>query len=71
MILTPDEISRLSPRERLNLIEQLWDSLSESEIPLTSAQQVELERRLAKTDHDRAQAITWDRLKAELAQRCP
>jgi putative addiction module component (TIGR02574 family) len=70
MILTPDEISRLSPRERLNLIEQLWDSLSESEIPLTSAQQVELERRLATLDNDRAGTLTWDSLKAKLAQRC-
>ncbi len=71
MILTPDEISRLSPKERLNLIEQLWDSLSESELPLTAAQQAELERRLATSEHDRSQATTWDSLKAELAERCP
>jgi putative addiction module component (TIGR02574 family) len=71
MILTPDEISRLSPRERLNLIEQLWDSLSDSELPVTSLQQAELERRLATFDHDRPLAVTWDSLKAELAQRCP
>jgi putative addiction module component (TIGR02574 family) len=71
MILTPDEITLLSPQERLELIEQLWDSLSESELPLASAQQAELERRLATFDHDRAQTITWESLKAELAHRCP
>jgi len=67
MKLTPDEI--LTPQERLNLIEQLWDSLAESEVPLTGAQKSELERRLATFDIDRAQALTWGSLKDELAQR--
>jgi putative addiction module component (TIGR02574 family) len=71
MQLTHDEIIRLSPRERLSLIEQLWDSLSDADIPLTPAQRAELERRLATFDHDRAHAVTWDSLKAELTQRCP
>ena len=71
MQLTQDEITRLSPRERLSLIEQLWESLSDADIPLTPAQQAEVERRLATFEHDRAQAVTWDSLKAELARRCP
>lgn len=71
MRLTLDEIIRLSPRERLSLIEQLWDSLSEVDIPLTATQTAELERRLATFDHDRTRAVTWESLKAELAQRCP
>lgn len=70
MKLTPDEIIRLTPQERLSLIEQLWDSLSDAEIPLTPAQKGELERRLATFDRDREQALTWDSLKAELARRC-
>jgi len=69
--LTQNEIFRLSPQERLSLVEQLWDSLSEVDVPLSVAQKAELERRLATLDHDRAQAVTWDDLKAELAQRCP
>ena len=71
MQLTPGEIIRLSPKERLSLIEQLWDSLSEADIPLTPAQETELERRLATFGRDRANAVTWDSLNAELAQRCP
>ena len=71
MQITRDEITRLSPQERLSLIEQLWDSLSNADIPLTAAQKAELERRLATFENDRAQAVTWDSLKAELAQRCP
>ena len=71
MQLAPDEITRLSPDERLALIAQLWDSLDDDQILLTTAQQAELERRLATLDHDRAQSVTWEILKAELEQRCP
>jgi putative addiction module component (TIGR02574 family) len=63
------EITRLSPEERLNLIEQLWDSLNDANVPLPVAQARELERRLASFDEDRAKAVTWETLKAELQRR--
>jgi putative addiction module component (TIGR02574 family) len=71
MELSLEEINRLSPDERLSLIAQLWDSLEDDHIPLTNAQQAELERRLATLDQDRERSITWEDLKAELEQRCP
>ena len=71
MELSPEEINRLSPDERLSLSAQLWDSLEDDHIPLTNAQQTELERRLATLDQDRERSITWEDLKAELEQRCP
>ncbi len=70
-LLTPDEIVRLSPPERLALIAQLWDSLEHEQLPLTSAQQAELDRRLGSLDQDRQDGITWETLKAQLEQRCP
>jgi putative addiction module component (TIGR02574 family) len=70
-LLSPDEIVRLSASERLALIAQLWDSLEQEQLPMTSAQQAELERRLASLDQDRRDGVTWAALKAELAQRCP
>jgi len=69
--LTNDELRRLTPPERLALISQLWDSLDAEELPLTAAQQTELDRRLATLDQDRRDGITWAALKAELEQRCP
>jgi putative addiction module component (TIGR02574 family) len=69
--LTPDEIVRLTPPERLALIAQLWDSLEHEQLPLTSAQEAELERRLSSFDEDRREGVTWASLKAELEQRCP
>ena len=67
----PDEIVRLSPPERIALIAQLWDSLDADHLPLTGAQEAELERRLSSLDFDRQNGVTWTALKAELEQRCP
>jgi putative addiction module component (TIGR02574 family) len=69
--LTHLEIARLTPSDRLALIAQLWDSLEDRQLPLSRAQQAELDRRLASLDQDRPQGITWAALKAELEQRCP
>jgi putative addiction module component (TIGR02574 family) len=69
--LTPDEISRLTPPERLALIGDLWDSLSDTELPTTPVQLAELQRRLDSFEQDRGHALTWDQLKAELASRAP
>ncbi len=51
----PDvNLNDLTAAERLQLIEELWDSLSDdpSAIPLTDAQIAELERRLAEYRRD-------------------
>ena len=48
------DIAKLSSDERLALIEQLWDSLSAKpeNIPVTDAQILELDRRIAEMDQD-------------------
>jgi putative addiction module component (TIGR02574 family) len=69
--LDSDERARLSPEERLALIGQLWDSLSDTDVPLPEAQQAELARRLSSLDQDRTQTVTWEQLRAELARRRP
>ncbi len=66
--LTP-ELARLSPRQRLDLIEALWESLDDKDVPVTEAQRAELDRRIAGFEQDREQSISWDQLSAELRQR--
>jgi putative addiction module component (TIGR02574 family) len=66
--LTP-ELARLSPRQRLDLIEALWESLGDNDVPVTEAQRAELDRRIAGFEDDREQSISWDQLSAELRQR--
>jgi putative addiction module component (TIGR02574 family) len=70
-LLTHDELVRLTPPERLALIAQLWDSLQDNHLPLTAAQQGELDRRLLTLDEDRRKGVTWTALKTELELRCP
>jgi putative addiction module component (TIGR02574 family) len=54
----------------LALIAQLWDSLEYEQLPLTSAQEAELESRMSTLEADRRNGVTWASLKAELEQRC-
>ena len=60
------DIERLSPDERLELMEQLWDSLRKepSYVPLTEAQENELDRRLDDLEADIQSGvplgIPWD-----------
>lgn len=71
MQLTIEEITRLTPQDRLALIGQLWDSLDDAAVHVTQAQEKELARRLATFETDRGQGVSWDVLKADLAKRCP
>jgi len=70
-VFSAAEIVRLTALERLALIAQLWDSLEHERIPLTTAQETELQSRLSSLDEDRRSGVSWAALKAELEQRCP
>jgi putative addiction module component (TIGR02574 family) len=60
------DIARLTPQERLDLISELWDSLSAEDVRLTPAQDAELARRMARFDADAENARPWDEIDAEL-----
>lgn len=62
------DIEQLTPAERLDLIEQLWDSLSEEEVPITDAQRNELERRLDALDREGPIGVPWEQLRGELTE---
>jgi len=46
------DMTRLTPRERLDLIGELWDSLAPADVRLTPAQDAELGRRMATFEAD-------------------
>jgi putative addiction module component (TIGR02574 family) len=54
-------VQRLSPEERIRLVELLWDSLCEApgEVPLTKIQEQELDRRLAAYREDGEPGEPW------------
>jgi putative addiction module component (TIGR02574 family) len=53
------DVKALSAEERLNLIEQIWDSLEADDVPVTEAQKAELDRRIEKMDRDGERGIPW------------
>jgi putative addiction module component (TIGR02574 family) len=64
-------IDQLSIEERLALVEELWDSIAEStgELPLTEAQQSELDRRLAEHEAYPNDVAPWEDVKASIEAR--
>lgn len=69
------DIEKLSPDERLELLEELWDSLRKepSSVPLTRAQQEELDRRLDDLEADIESGaplgIPWDEVLQRIRNR--
>jgi putative addiction module component (TIGR02574 family) len=63
------ELLKLSPAERIQLAQDLWDSVAASpeRMPaLTAAQLTEIERRLIEHARDPAAAIPWEEVRARL-----
>lgn len=63
------DIEKMTPRERLDLIGELWDSLAPEDVRLTPAQDVELARRMATFEADAKIAVPWQSIEAELDGR--
>jgi putative addiction module component (TIGR02574 family) len=64
------ELMKLTPEERIELVEDLWDSIaSVANPPLTDQEKDELERRLEDHRRDPSTAVTWEELKADLLSR--
>jgi putative addiction module component (TIGR02574 family) len=65
-----DELMKLSPAERIQLAQDLWDSIAEEEMPpLTPEQIEEIERRPAEHEKDPGSAIPWEEVRARLWAR--
>jgi putative addiction module component (TIGR02574 family) len=67
-VTTNFDFSRLSSPEKLELIGQLWDSISDSteSPPLPESHRGELERRLAEADANPQAAIPWEQVRDRL-----
>ena len=65
------EALKLSPGDRLQLIEALWDTLSEGDIPVTPEERTLLDERLADLEQNPDAQSPWSEVKARLEQRHP
>lgn len=65
------DITKLSTSERIQLAEDLWDSVAAETggLPLTVAQQTELDRRLADLERDLEAGEPWAAVRARIERR--
>lgn len=64
-------VGDLSSEERLRLIEELWESLSEKPgaVPLTNAQRKELDRRRDDLERSGPEGIPWEEVLRQIRTR--
>jgi putative addiction module component (TIGR02574 family) len=68
---TEFDFTKLSIAERIQLAEDLWDSIppGEADLPLTEAQKAELDRRLEDLERDPDSGESWEVVRARLYDR--
>ncbi len=64
------EIFELSVAKRIQLVEDIWDSISNApeELPLSEAEKLELDKRLESYKQNKGEKISWETLKKNLSQ---
>jgi putative addiction module component (TIGR02574 family) len=60
------DLSKLTADEKLDLIDDLWRSLSTDDLPLSSELQAELDRRLERFESEGSAGIPWEDVLAEM-----
>ena len=65
------DLDKLSRDEKLQLIEEIWDSLGAdaNDLPLPDWQRRELDRRLDELDREGPTGIPWERVLQEIQSR--
>ncbi|MEJ2679012.1 MAG: addiction module protein [Gemmatimonadota bacterium] len=65
------ELLKLSVAERIQLVEDLWDSIAADPegLPLTDAQKAELDRRLEEHEMDPDSAVSWEAVRERLYKK--
>lgn len=65
------ELLKLSTAEKIELVEELWDSIPEEDeaLALTVEQREDLDRRLAEADADPDGGVPWEEARERIRQR--
>jgi putative addiction module component (TIGR02574 family) len=63
-------IDRLGIEDRLALVDEIWASIcaDASTFPLTDAQRLELDRRIADDDARPGEVVSWDEVRTSLSR---
>jgi putative addiction module component (TIGR02574 family) len=64
-------LSKLTADEKLELIDELWQSLHPDELALTPEAEAELDRRLDRLEREGPVGHDWEDVRAEMTSRKP
>jgi putative addiction module component (TIGR02574 family) len=60
------QINSLSPAEKAELLDTVWESLEADSASLTDAQRAELDHRIARNEQNPSDVIPWQQVRADL-----
>ena len=63
------EVASLSPVEKAELLDALWESLEADAVSLTDAQRAELDYRIARHQQDPSNVIPWGQVREDLFKK--
>lgn len=65
------DLTTLTPQEKLELIDDLWQSLDPDDVSLSPEQKAELDRRLDRLDREGSAGVPWEVVRAEMSRDVP
>ena len=60
------DLSSLTPEEKLDLIDELWQSLGADDLTLSPELRAELDQRLDRIDREGPHGVPWEQVRAEM-----
>jgi putative addiction module component (TIGR02574 family) len=64
-----DRVAALSPAEKVELLDALWESLEADLPPLTAEQRAELDDRWARYERNPSAVIPWEQVRTGLFKK--
>ena len=63
------DILKMSPSDRLEMVEQIWESIKPEDIEIPKAQMEELDKRIALHEAGEAEWLSYEEVKAKLSKK--
>jgi putative addiction module component (TIGR02574 family) len=63
------QINSLSPAEKAELLDTVWESLEADAVSLTDAQRAELDHRIMRHEQNPSDVIPWEQVRSGLLKK--
>ena len=63
------QIDSLSPAQKAELLDAVWESLEADSLSLTDAQRAELDHRIERHEQDPSDVVPWEKVRAGLFKK--